>query len=1053
MQPPDALIGPIRRWRFVACGASRQHAWLFAILLLSLTAAVGAAQQPPADPRLDDPSAVNKMPAIAGWEASRVVGSPEEPQAFRFVPAFPSLRFNNPVLIAWQQDLNRYVVGQLDGKVFTFDPLEPSGAAAPREAALMLDLKQAITDFDPTLTDGVHELYGMAFDPQFADNGYFYVCFVLASKQATGLVDGTRVVRFHIDTQASPPRAEVESQHVILTWLGGGHNGGDLAFDNDGMLLVATGDAAGPSPPDALKTGQRIDDLLGSILRIDVRDSEASQRYRIPSDNPFVDEPRARGEVWAYGLRNPWRMSVDRETSQLWLGDVGWELWELVHRIDRGGNYGWSIREGNESILPDVAPGPTPLLPPQAAIPHTEAASITGGFVYRGSQFPELQGSYLCGDWTTGRLWSLPIVDGNVQSRRELARGLLHIVSFAADANGEPLIAHHAMDTPLYRIERNSDEAKQRALMEQFPKRLSETGLYSDTAWLIPNKGVIAVSINHPQWLDGLLSEHWIATPPGGRMQVYSQPVSFQGWGEGNFTGTTFFPEGTVLVKHILLPENPIQEAELPPINDVAAANASDWAIRIAKYSRRPVLLRRVETQLLHFDGQEWRAYSYLWQEDQTDAVLVPADGTTLTLRYRHPYWNREEDFRYRIHSRTECLTCHNPWAGFALAFRPEQLAAPHKSLNPIEFLRRVAVLEARDGSRASIDLSDLSISGLPSMEETSASAKDRIRAYMDVNCAHCHQFNAGGTVDMTLRWIDQPKEMKVLDVVPAKGEFEIPGAKIIAPGRPHASILAYRMATAGSGRMPHLGSSCVDVRALAAIDSWVASINRRARKEPQPCDEHPVALALEKALGLSRRIVNQQVSEEDQTLIASMAKDSNPLIRNLFEGHLPSDQRAQRLGNSIDAQSLLAQSGDATRGERIFRGQSASNCASCHRIGDEGGAVGPALSDVGTRLSRRQLLESLIDPSRTIDPAYRTFIAVTDDGQTIAGLLIQKDDRTIVLRNARGEDISLQADAVESIEPQSVSLMPDQLLRDLTAQQAADLIEYLSQQRAATPK
>ena len=189
-----------------------------------------------------------------------------------------------------------------------------------------------------------------------------------------------------------PPRCDPKSEKVLITWLAGGHNGGDLHFGNDGYLYISTGDGASPNPPDRSNTGQDISDLLSSILRIDVDHEDKDRPYAIPADNPFIKTPKARPEVWAYGFRNPWRMSFDRPTGDLWVGDVGWELWEMIYRVKRGGNYGWSVMEGPQAVRPESKRGPTPILPPNLAFPHTEAASITGGYVYRGNKLKELQG-------------------------------------------------------------------------------------------------------------------------------------------------------------------------------------------------------------------------------------------------------------------------------------------------------------------------------------------------------------------------------------------------------------------------------------------------------------------------------------------------------------------------------------------------------------------------------------------------------------------------------------------------------------------------------------
>ena len=224
---------------------------------------------------------------------------------------------------------------------------------------------------------GFEALYGLEFHPRFAENRYCYVCYVVRGADGSQQIpDGTRVSRFRV-TEENPPRAIPESEQVVIQWLQGGHNGGCLKFGPDGMLYISTGDGSSAFPPDELNAGQDVSNLLSSVLRIDVDHPAEGRHYSIPSDNPFVSLPGARGEIWCYGLRNPWKMSFDRATGDLWVGDVGWELWELVFHVERGGNYGWSVMEGPQSVHVDRRIGPTPILPPALSIPHTDGVSIT----------------------------------------------------------------------------------------------------------------------------------------------------------------------------------------------------------------------------------------------------------------------------------------------------------------------------------------------------------------------------------------------------------------------------------------------------------------------------------------------------------------------------------------------------------------------------------------------------------------------------------------------------------------------------------------------------
>ena len=196
----------------------------------------------------------------------------------------------------------------------------------------------------------------MTFHPKFAENRFVYVSYVVHGTQGSGknkLKNRERVSRFTVDN-ADPPRADPASEEIILEWATepGGHNGGSLCFGPDGFLYISMGDAGPASPPDLYNTGQDLSDLLSSVLRIDVDHPSEGKLYSVPADNPFVKMAGARPEIWAYGLRNPWKMTFDRATGDLWVGDVGWEMWEMVYRIRKGGNYGWSIMEGPAASPP-----------------------------------------------------------------------------------------------------------------------------------------------------------------------------------------------------------------------------------------------------------------------------------------------------------------------------------------------------------------------------------------------------------------------------------------------------------------------------------------------------------------------------------------------------------------------------------------------------------------------------------------------------------------------------------------------------------------------------
>ncbi len=437
----------------------------------------------------------------------------------------------------------------------------------------MVDLKNALKSFDPARSNGCENVYSIVFDPDFVNNRFIYVCMIFSSKTGNPLPDGSRISRFRV-TEQSAPQIDVDSELPIITWLAGGHNGCDLAFDHSGCLLISTGDATEPSPPDRLKTGQDISDLLASILRIDIRGATKEKPYAIPPDNPFLNVPKARGEVWAFGFRNPWRIAFDTLTETLYLGDVGWEKWELVHKVVRGGNYGWSVREGAELLQPNAPLGPAPILPTRVALSHADSASITGGFVYRGKKLSTIAGQYLFGDWITGRIWSLPLDD--TSPHREVASGQLRIIAFAPDRDGEPLLVNHLTSTTMYRLVENAEYDSQLTAMRTFPQLLSQTGLFRDVAEQTPNNGVRRFEINQPQWHDGAQGEYFLALPELEKVTVYNSPQPIGA--VAMFNSRLHYPSGTVLAKTLSFPLGTSEQQK------------SAW--------------RKTETQLLHFDGR-----------------------------------------------------------------------------------------------------------------------------------------------------------------------------------------------------------------------------------------------------------------------------------------------------------------------------------------------------------------------------------------------------------------------------------------------------------------
>jgi len=277
-------------------------------------------------------------------------------------------------------------------------------------------------------------LLGLAFHPQFAVNGRFFVNYT--TKQRGKLE--TVVAEFHAD--AASAVANASSERVILRFDQPfeNHNGGNVMFGPDGMLYIGNGD--GGSGGDPLQNGQSLKTWLAKFLRVDV---DHAQPYSVPPDNPFVHTEGALPEIWCYGMRNPWRWSFDKKTGELWCGDVGQNLWEEIDVIEKGKNYGWSAREGKHDFRPERAQGP--LTDPIKDYGRSEGACVTGGYVYRGKSLPALEGVYIYGDYVNGNIWGLKRgADGGLAFDARLLDSGLRISSFGEDKDGELYVCDHA---------------------------------------------------------------------------------------------------------------------------------------------------------------------------------------------------------------------------------------------------------------------------------------------------------------------------------------------------------------------------------------------------------------------------------------------------------------------------------------------------------------------------------------------------------------------------------------------------------------------------------
>jgi glucose/arabinose dehydrogenase len=276
---------------------------------------------------------------------------------------------------------------------------------------------------------GEKGLLGLAFHPLYAQNGRFFVNY---TRRVTGQLQ-TVIAEYHVSANDPNKADPTGTITLVIDQPFDNHNGGQLAFGSDTYLYIALGDGGSGGAP--FGNGQDLGTLLGKLLRIDI---DSGTPYVIPPDNPFINNPSARGEIWAYGLRNPWRFSFDRTTRRLFAGDVGQDNYEEVDIINKGRNYGWNIMEGRHCYPPPTQNcDKTGLTQPIAEYSHTEGEAIIGGYVYRGAAIPALRGIYVFGDYISGKIWGLRMVSPGTWQRLLLLSSGKFLSGFGQDAAGE----------------------------------------------------------------------------------------------------------------------------------------------------------------------------------------------------------------------------------------------------------------------------------------------------------------------------------------------------------------------------------------------------------------------------------------------------------------------------------------------------------------------------------------------------------------------------------------------------------------------------------------
>jgi uncharacterized repeat protein (TIGR03806 family) len=689
----------------------------------------------------------------------RLDGTPDQFPTLQAARAFPSLSFDAPVQITHAPGgSNRLFVVEQVGRIQVF-----ANDDATTTKTLFLDV-------DPLSTySGEEGLLSLAFHPDYATNGFLYVFYSAASPRRSV------IARYHVS--ADPDVADDTSAEVILEVEkpNENHNGGQIAFGPDGMLYVSLGD--GGSAGDPGNRAQNLSEPLGKIFRIDVDHADPGRAYAIPPDNPFIGTAGARGEIWALGLRNPWRMSFDRLTHALWVGDVGQNDREEVDLVERGANYGWRKMEGDACYVPAVGCDDGTLTAPLAAYSHVDGCAVVGGVVYRGTALPELYGAYVYGDHCSGKIWQLRW-DGTSATVQPLASSNVNISSFGEDRDGELYITNVIGGT-IHRLRRSNG-----ALPATFPLTLSATGCFDDLATRHPAPGLVPYDVQSPLWSDGADKRRFLMLPATGTI--------------GHTTaGAWELPEGTILVK--------------------------EFALELERGN--PASTRVLETRFLVRRADGWEGYSYQWNDAQTEAYLLDASTTATFVVTDSPNPGMSAAYAHTHYfpSRGECVRCHTAAAGGTLGLQTAQLNRTHDydgvSDNQLRAFEHVGLFGTCLPARPP------SLPRLADPADAGASLAARARSYLHANCAHCHRPGGTAPTAIDLRTETSFAATGLCDALPQAGDLGVADARLVRPGHPAESILWLRPAMRGSGQMPPLATLVADPIGSAVIEDWIASL------------------------------------------------------------------------------------------------------------------------------------------------------------------------------------------------------------------------------------
>ncbi|MEO0895428.1 MAG: PA14 domain-containing protein [Bacteroidota bacterium] len=735
--------------------------------------------------------------------------------------AFPNQEFTDPVDLREVPGYHKFLMAGKQGHLWTFDK---DFNSATKDTMLNIA--------DSVFTAGDAGLLGAIFHPKFnltgnpaQDSNYVYVYYRFKYDPThSGREAHCRLSRFTVDPVTL--KATDASEFVMIQqydrhdW----HNGGGMFFDEDGFLWLVVGDEGGAN--DQYNSGQKIDvGLLAGILKIDVDNDltrsdpitkqpknpanppagwpgSFSQGYSIPKDNPWANAGGdTLGEFWGLGTRSPHRMTYDLVDKTIWIGDIGQGTREEVTRIfkdsDKGANLQWPYMEG---AVAGQKTKPVNLLgteiPPIVDYPRGDGNCVIGGFVYRGTKWPSLQGKYLFGDHGQRKIWYLDASTGEKTYMTTVPAsgvgGKSGISSFATDSTGEiyvlKLFGTNQNGGKIFRL-------KPAVVAGEPPALLSQLDIFSDLNNLTPRNYMIPYSLIEPFWSDDALKSRWMVIPNDGTHNTAAEQIQYSANGDWEF------PQGAVMVKHF--------DMEMDETN--------------------PNVTRKLETRLMVRGNDDiFYGLTYRWKDDQSDAELLTVgkfDTLQISTASRGP---REVHWYYP--DRQECLFCHNNGAKSVLGPKTRQLndeIAFHQTGRMANQLKTLSHLEIFDTAPDTTDLGALYTSS--SKDDMTASLDERARSYLDANCGYCHRPNNSITAFFDARSSTPLASQNIL-YGQLFNKFGLHDPRVVIPKDLEHSLVYQRMnAVHENLAMPPLAKNLKDTAGIELIREWILNMDEEA--------------------------------------------------------------------------------------------------------------------------------------------------------------------------------------------------------------------------------